>query len=139
MKPKVVFDTNVYISAILFGGAPRICLELARQGKIELYTSRAILLELTGKLRTKFDWHENSICEVLVGISQFAFIVTPRIHVDVINQDPTDNIILEAAQEGKVDYIVSGDKKHILPLKTFKHSKILAPADFLKEITSLHQ
>jgi uncharacterized protein len=133
MKPRVVFDTNIYLSAILFGGPPRMCLELARKGTIKLYTSKAILLELAQKLANKFMWPRKDIHDVIHGIAQFAFIVQPKQRIHVIKVDPSDNIILEAAREAKANYIVSGDKKHILPLKTFEPTRILSPATFLKK------
>lgn len=132
-KPKVVFDTNVYLSAIIFGGTPRLCLDMARNQEIELYTSRAILLELLNKLRDKFFWSENEIKDVLEGLAKFVKLVLPKETLEVITKDLTDNRILEAASEAKVDFIVSGDKKHILPLKEFRGIKIVSPADFIKQ------
>ena len=133
-KPKIVFDTNIYISAIIFGGNPQTCLDLARKGEIELFTSRAILLELAGKLREKFNWSQLEVEDVLVGISRFAKIITPKVKVSVIKEDPSDNRILEAAKEIKAHFIISGDKRHILPLKGFEDTKIVSAADFLKQI-----
>lgn len=130
-KPRVVFDTNIYISAILFGGNPRICLELAREGEIQLVTSRAILLELTTNLREKFNWREEDIAEVIEGIGKFAKVVEPVKRINLIKAAPEDNRILECADEGKADYLISGDKKHILPLKSFKGKKIVTAKQFL--------
>ncbi len=132
-RPKAVFDTNVYLSAILFGGPPRICLELARARDVVLITSRAILLELASTLREKFRWSDKDISAVIVGISKFATIVRPQSKMDVIHEDPDDNRILEAALEGRADFIISGDKRHVLPLKTFEGIRILSAADFLKQ------
>ncbi len=132
MKIKAVFDTNIYISAIVFGGNPRLCLELAREGEIELYTSRAILLEIAGALRRKFQWNEEDIADVIIGISKLANVVVPKTRLNIIRADPSDNKILEAAKEAGVDVIVSGDKKHILPLKKFEGTKIISAAEFLK-------
>ena len=79
MKPKlkVVFDTNVYISALLFGGNPRQCLELARALEIELVCSKAIYLELAEKLQSKFFWEVGAIKELIIGLSKFSTIVLP--------------------------------------------------------------
>ena len=130
-KPSVVFDTNIYISAIIFGGNPRQCLELARSGEIKLIVSKAILLELVEKFRDKFNWPEEDITEVIYGISLFAKIVTPSKKVKIIKADPTDNMFLEAALEANVDYIVSGDKKHLLSLKRFEDIPIISAKEFL--------
>ena len=130
LKLKVVFDTNIYISAIIFGGNPRQCLELARKGEIELFTSRAILLELANKLRVKFLWSDSEIREVIEGIGQFAGLVSPKQRLDLIKDEP-DNRILECALEAKADYIVSGDKKDLLSINKFKSIKIISAKQFL--------
>lgn len=134
MKPKaaVVFDTNIFISAIFFGGNPRTCLELARFGEIKLYTSKSLLLELAQKLNVKFGQNDDEIKEVIEGISKFAKVVEPKTKINLIKADPPDNRVLECALEAKVDYIVSGDKKHILSLKKFKNTLILSSTQFLK-------
>lgn len=134
MKPnlRVVFDTNVFISAIIFGGNPRVCLELAREGKIQLVTSSAILLESAKKLNEKFGWSQEEIEEVIEGIGVFAEIVSPKEHLQIVKKDEADNRILECAAEGKTDFIVSGDKRHLLPLKKFKKIPIVSPAKFVR-------
>ncbi len=132
-KPKAVFDTNIFISAIIFGGNPRTCLELARSGEIELFISRSLLLELAKKLRDKFEWNESEIKEVIIEISEFAEIVEPQIKINLIKKDISDNRVLEVAREAKAEFIISGDRKHILPLKKFEKTKILSAAEFLKQ------
>lgn len=135
-KTRVVFDTNIYISAIVFGGSPRILLEMARSKDIELYTSKAILLELSRKLIEKFDWDTESTSEVISGIGVFANVVSPSKKLHVIKQDDTDNRILECADVSKADFIVSGDKRHILPLKKFGKTRIVTPSEFLASETN---
>lgn len=87
-------------------------------------------MELTEKLREKFGFSEEAITDVLVGLYIFARIAAPRVNIDVIKKDPKDNKILEIAEEVKTDYIVSGDKKHILPLKKYNKTRILTATDF---------
>lgn len=134
MKPriKVVFDTNIFISAIIFGGNPRRCLELARTKEIELVASSAILLELTRKLKEKFSWSASEIIDAIEGLSMFVKIVSPQKRIYKIKKEPADNRILEAALEVNVDYIVSGDKKHLLSLKSFKGIPIINATQFLQ-------
>lgn len=131
VKPSVVFDTNIYISAIIFGGNPRQCLELARGDEIELIVTKAVYLELAEKLRDKFDWAEEDITEAISGISGFAKIVSPQRKVKLIKLDPDDNMILEIVLETKIDYIISGDKKHLLSLKKFERVPIISAKEFL--------
>lgn len=131
MKPKVVFDTNIYISGIIFGGNPRTCLELAREKKVELITSTDILLEIAKKLKDKFKWTNQEIREVIEAIPKFTNIIKPKKRLLIIKADPSDNKILECAQEAKADYIVSGDIKHVLAIKKFEDIKIVSARDFL--------
>lgn len=131
MKLKVVFDTNIYISALIFGGNPRNCLELARHGEAELFTSGVILLEISQKLKNKFKWKDQEVFDVIEGLSKFIKKVTPREKLSVIKADPTDNKILECAKEAKADFIVSGDVKHLLFLKNFGKIKIVNAKQFL--------
>lgn len=131
-KPRVVFDTNIFISAIIFGGNPRRCLELARSGEIELFASRTLLLELSNKLKEKFLWEEYLIKEVIEGILVFTRVVAPSKKVSVVKSDPDDNRVLEVAQEATADYIVSGDKKHLPALEEFEDIPILTATQFLE-------
>lgn len=121
-KIKVVFDANIYLSAIIFGGNPRQCLELAKLRKIELFVSSAILLEVARNLQNKFDWTEEEVKEIIKGVGEFATLVYPQV---VIRK------ILEAAKEAKAEYIISGDKKHLLSLGRFENIKIIGAKDFL--------
>lgn len=130
-KPQVVFDTNIYISAILFGGNPRSCLELARSGDIVLIISKAILVEVAKKLREKFLWEETDITDVIEGLLVFITIINPSQTITIIKEDEPDNRILEAAMEAKADYVVSGDKKHLLSLRKFKAIPIISSKEFL--------
>lgn len=131
LKPKVVFDTNIYISAILFGGNPRQCLELAKEQKFELFISRAILLELANAMSNKFSWSKEEIAELIKSIGVFVKVVKPEIKINVIRESPKDNRILECALAVQADYIVSGDKRHLLSLKKFKNIPIISAKQFL--------
>jgi len=129
-KQKVVFDTNIFISAIIFGGNPRQCLELARKGEIELIGSRAILLELSRKLSDKFLWEDPQVTELIEGLLVFTRLASPKKKIRVIKEE-ADNRILECALEGKANFIVSEDKKHLLSLEKFEGIPIVNSKDFL--------
>lgn len=130
-KFKVVFDTNVYLSAIIFGGNPRKILQLVIDEKIILYSSIEILLEIALKLKNKFKWPTEQINFTIKNISNLAKIVKVKERVDIVKKDPTDNKILEAAIESKADFIITGDN-HLLELKRYKNIKIIQPINFLK-------
>ncbi len=130
MMPRVVFDTNVYISALLTkGGKAEEAYFLAIKGKINLYTSVAILTELAIKLRTKFLWNDDAIKNAVKHIGRGAKVVKPVVKFNILADDP-DNRILECAGQVRADYIVTGDK-HILGLKRFENARISTIAEFL--------
>jgi len=127
---RIVFDTNVYISAFI---SPHSKAEaaflLAVKGKTELYTSVSILTELARKLRDKFLWEEKNIVELLKYISRVATVTKPDIRITLLKDVP-DNRILECARGCNADLIVTGDK-HLLSLKEFEGIGIARIADFL--------
>ena len=130
--PKIVVDTSVYISAILFGGNPEKIRKLSKEKKIELLVSEAIIAEIAKILRKKFDWKSWQISKLIDEIRETAILVIPRQTLSVIKEDEDDNRVLECAVEGKAQYIITGDKRHLLSLKEYQGIKILSPAEFLK-------
>lgn len=133
---KAVFDTNVFISALVFGGIPRNILLLADEGRFELVISKQILAELRGILRTKFRYEKRVLDEVETMLTSVGMVVDPKRKIRRITADPEDNMVLECAVEGEVEYIVSGDK-HLLELKTYRRVKILSPASFYDTIQNI--
>lgn len=130
--PKVVLDTNVLVSALHFGGRPREVLDLARHGHIELVISPFILQETEKVLREKFHWDEPILKLTLSRLKGIATIAEPYHRITLIKQKDADNRILECAVAGGADFLVSGDTKHIVPLKEVQGIRILRPADFLR-------
>jgi putative PIN family toxin of toxin-antitoxin system len=130
-KIKVVIDTNVFISALLFGGNALEIIRLFLKGDIEVYLSPFIIEEVTRILREKFLWEEAKIEKILELIRSKTKEVYPQVKVSIIKSKDEDNRILECALESKVDYLISGDKRHILPLKEFKGIRIVSVSEFL--------
>ncbi|MDD5772087.1 MAG: putative toxin-antitoxin system toxin component, PIN family [bacterium] len=131
---KVVFDSNIFISSIVYGGKPRKVFELVIEGKIELYISKEILEEVEDVLqRPKFKYPSQMIDLVITEIQNISKIVIPRKKINYIKDDPEDNMILECAVGSKADYIVTGDE-HLLNIKKYKNIQILNAADFLGKI-----
>ena len=128
---RVVCDTNVFVSALVFGGKPRRFLEFARK-EFLLVVSEPLLQELRRILTSKFGWTEERVLPVVREIARFAESVAPAIDVRVC-RDPDDDRILEAAIAGKADIIVSGDAD-LLSLKTFRGVEILSVVDFLARL-----
>ncbi|HTZ17597.1 MAG TPA: putative toxin-antitoxin system toxin component, PIN family [Dissulfurispiraceae bacterium] len=132
---KVVFDTNVFISAFISPGSKaEEAYLLAIKGKVELYTSLAILAETAGKLKDKFRWDNEKIEAAVKHISKCATVVKPKVKVQMLADTP-DNRILECAKEAGAHLIVTGDK-HLLGLKEFEGIGITRIAGFLHSIPS---
>ena len=124
-------DTNIYVSALNFGGNPRRLLNLAEAGSIRLATSDAIMAEVAKVLRgKKFQWPETEIEKALGPLARFTESVTPTETLTVITADPPDNRILECAAAAKSDYIVTGDD-HLLRLQQYGNTRIVKVAEFL--------
>ena len=130
---KVVLDTNVLISAIVFGGKPLDVFNSILKGQIRLVISKNILDEMEGVLSgKKFQYPEQIIRSIRNELEDLAEFVTPKKAVKKIKEDPDDNRILECALESGAHLIISGDH-HLLELKHYRNIKILSPSDFLKE------
>jgi len=131
-EPKVVIDTNVFISGLNFTGKPSEILKLFWKGEIRVFISPFILKETEKILREKFEWSEGQVQRILNRIKAKAIEVRPKIKVSVIKEKNDDNRILECAVEGKAQYLISGDERHLLPLKEYQGIRILSPSEFLK-------
>jgi putative PIN family toxin of toxin-antitoxin system len=128
---RVTADSNIYISALNFGGLPDQILDLARSGVIQVAMSQAIVEEVSRVLRDKFGWKEDAIALAQTQISGFTERVEPSMRVDAVKEDPTDNRILECAAAANSDYLVTGDR-HLLKLGRFGSARIVRPAEFLE-------
>lgn len=128
---RVVADTNVYISALMFGGLPGRFLDLALAGKFILLTSQAILDELDEKLRGKFAVSERDATVIRAKLESTAILANADFMLDAVPDDPDDNRVLECAVAGKANYIVSGDR-HLLRISSYEGIMILTVRQFLE-------
>jgi putative PIN family toxin of toxin-antitoxin system len=130
---RIVADTNIYVSALNFGGVPDQVLSLARRGRIEMFTSRQILDEIDDVLRGKFAWPPALAREALTTIGEFAKLVRPHVPVSVVKKDEPDNRVLECALAANAAIVVSGDS-HLRELRSFRGIRIVSPRALLEEI-----
>lgn len=131
-KKKVILDTNILISALGWEGNPRTIFNKVLDGEIELIISFKQLNELLRVMDyLKFKFSEEQKDRFLLILLGVATLVTTTSEVDVIKEDPTDNLILEPVNVIKIDYIISGNE-HLLRLKEFKGAKILSARKFLE-------
>lgn len=130
---RITLDTNVLISSwIVPDGSADQVMYLVRQREVELVLSPFILDELTRVLTQKFGLPAKAVRKAVRRIERFATTVQPEVTIDIIKEKQDDNRILECAVSGKVDYLITGDKKHILPLGSIRGIPIITIAEFLK-------
>ncbi len=131
----IVFDTNIYISALVIpgGNAEKAYLH-AIDGDFELCTSIAILTELAQKLDDKFGWEKHKIAQLITSISNLATVFKTKPWLKVLSDDP-DNRILECAIKAEADFLVTGDK-HLLKLRNYGNFEIIRLSTLL---SILHQ
>lgn len=129
---RVVLDTNVFVSGLLFGGKPGQILSQAREGNLRLLLSAEILEEYIRVLSyPKFDLRAADI-KRMIREELIPFSEPHRIHTVVrfIREDPSDDKFLALAVEGKAEAVISGDR-HLLSAGTFCDIPILSVEDCL--------
>lgn len=137
---KVVIDTNVFVSGYLSKskmGCSSQIISLWRSGKFTLVMSPQILIEIVAKLL------EKNIDETLVE-ELLSTMATSALHIPGAYQstkldavDSSDNMFLAAAYESNAEFIISLDKKSLLPLKHFHGSQIVRPELFVRQFYDL--
>ncbi|HUA86348.1 MAG TPA: putative toxin-antitoxin system toxin component, PIN family [Bryobacteraceae bacterium] len=126
---RAVLDSNVYISAVVFGGNPRAILQLAEHGAIACFTSTRVVEEIEGTLASKFQWSETRIRSV--GRRAWRAARQAQTQIKITDcADPDDNRILECALSACANFMVTGDR-HLLVLNLYRGIPILRPREFL--------
>jgi putative PIN family toxin of toxin-antitoxin system len=135
---KVVFDTNVIVSAALYEKSlPSLLLSLGLEDKVRFFVSPAVLNEYEAVLkRPRFKLGHKEVTELMGKISRKALMVTPTKRLRIIKADEPDNRILECAIKANADFIITGNKRHF-PFEEFKGSKIVTPREFINSISEL--
>jgi putative PIN family toxin of toxin-antitoxin system len=131
---RIVADTNILVSALLFGGPPEQVFLAGLRGEIQLLLSLPLLKEFEKVLKEKFKLSIHLVREIIQEVMDVAEIVEVSSHIRAISYPDEDNRVLECAVDGKADFIVTGDTRHILPLKEYGGIKILSPSEFLKHL-----
>lgn len=129
---KVIIDTNVFISGILFGGNPKKILKTWLAKKIIFCLSPELKAEIIGKLERKFSLQQESLLFLEKTLDTYSKKYIPKQKIKIC-KDPQDNFLLELAEECNANYIISGDK-FVLELKKYKNTHIISPKEFLEII-----
>jgi putative PIN family toxin of toxin-antitoxin system len=136
---RFVLDTNLLVSGVIAVGLPRRLVDGAKAGEFELCTSEVLLAELQGVLsRGKFAARlaqAGLTPEVIVGdLRRIAVVVSPQSAPRVVPTDPDDDHVLAAALTGAADIIASGDKRDLLPLRSYQGIPIVAAREAVERL-----
>lgn len=142
-RPLVVIDTNVYVSATtIYQNSPtRQILEGLRNNQIDVVISEPLLIELAKTLTkprvqkyTGFSPEQVNI--YIESIREIAKVIPGNQKVN-ISPDPDDNMLFSCAIKAEANYIISGDKKHVLVIPEHKGVQTISPRDFVdKHLTT---
>lgn len=132
MPERVVFDTNILISGLLWRGKPYQCLLLARAKIVQAVYCPPMLAELSEKLRRKFKFSENRIQAVLTDIRRYSERVEISGALHVVTADPEDDKFIECALVGDTAFVVSSDH-HLLELGEYQSIRIIPPQQFVSQ------
>ncbi|MGB9430135.1 MAG: putative toxin-antitoxin system toxin component, PIN family [Gammaproteobacteria bacterium] len=127
---KAVYDTNIFISALtLPSGSAEIAMAAAAEGRVRLVISKPLIHEVLDVLARKFSREPEELARVAVFLADLAQIVEPKSRLKVLRDEP-DNRVLECAQAGGADVIVTGDKA-MLSLGEYRGIRIMNLRAFL--------
>ena len=133
---RVVLDTSVWVSALLWEGVPHRLLELSESKSITLCATAETLGELREVLRrpkfaAKLAARRTTVEEVMVGVIRLVEVYPAAAVQGAVSADPDDEIFVACALSAGAAYIISGDQ-HLLDLKQYGATKIVTPREFLE-------
>ncbi len=138
MTPRALCDTNVLVSAFIAGGPPSRIIEAAIDGHIELLLADPVLDELARVLTVKLGFQPRRVREIKAFLIDLASerISAPTRPPEPLTGDPDDDVILTCAVAAGADVLVSGDRRHLLPVSEHRGVRIIAPPALLAELAS---
>jgi putative PIN family toxin of toxin-antitoxin system len=134
MHPIAVFDTNILVSGVGWRGTPYRCLEAARARKVEGLTCWELLDELAEKLTDKLRFSPSQVTDTIADLLSFLRVVRITNTLKVVTAAPEDDKVLECAVLGGATHIVTGNHRHLLPMKSYQGIPIVTAANFLAQL-----
>jgi putative PIN family toxin of toxin-antitoxin system len=131
----VCIDANIYISGIAFGGKPLKVLERALNREFLVVNGPNIIQEVHRNLIGKLGLNKTQVDRFLYDMTEISSILVPS-GINSFIPHKGDNLVLELAVLGGCDILVTGDKKHLLPLRNFQGIVIEPPSAFLSRLDS---
>jgi len=138
---RLTLDTNVLVSAFVSrdGNPARIVDLVLAFPEIKLVLSESILQEfrdvmLRKEVRERFEYSSRGIDAFVQDLRHVSTIIMVKSRFMVVKEDPKDNVVMNTAVDGKVDFVVSGDS-HLQKLTKFRNVRIVSPKQMLRIIT----
>ena len=131
---RVVLDSNIYVSALQFGGVADEVVSAGMDGQYAIIASDLIRREVEETLRRKLNWDEERLALLDAGLWSATIPVSSQPPVEVC-RDPRDNHLLATSREAGADILVSGDKD-VLVLLSFEGTQIVSLRTFADELAS---
>jgi putative PIN family toxin of toxin-antitoxin system len=133
---RVLCDTNVLVSAFIAGGPPSRVIEAAIDGRIDLVLADPVLGELERVLTVKLGVEPERVRELRTLLIDLASkrVDAPMQAPEAITGDPDDDVILACAVVAGVELVVSGDRRHLLPVGEHRGVRIVTPQALLAEL-----
>jgi uncharacterized protein len=133
---RALCDTNVLVSAFIAGGPPSRVIEAAIDGRIEFVLAEPVLDELERVLTTKLGFEQGQAGEVKAFLIELAreLVAAPSRSPEPVTGDRDDDVILACAVAAGADVLVSGDRRHLLPVGKHRGVRIVAPQALLAEL-----
>lgn len=139
---RLVLDTNVVVVGLLWNGPPRRLLELSTSGNIELFTSPVLIQELTStlqyqKFESRIQSFKTSLAALVLQYSTLSTIVLPSTVPRVVLDDSDDDHVIAAAVAARASLIITGDRRHLLPVGSHQGIAIITASEALERIATL--
>ena len=125
---RVVIDTNVYVSALVFGGRPQVAVNHVMARPWQIVTSEPLRDELIATPNMRFGWEMPRVDAALEFLWGTAVWQQPA--EVVASRDPKDDHVLGCARAAEAKLVLTGDKD-LLVLHPFQGIAILTPGAFL--------
>ena len=138
-RPRSVLDTNLLVRGLLTPhGFTGKLLRAAADERFVLVTSELILAEFAAtlsypRIQRYGPFGPKEVDEAILTLRAASEVVPGIYAVDVVRADPKDNPILACALEGNAAYVVTDDRRHLLPMKVYQRVQIVSAVDFLRQ------
>ncbi|MFN8994964.1 MAG: putative toxin-antitoxin system toxin component, PIN family [Pseudomonadota bacterium] len=139
---RLVLDTNIVVAGLLWNGPPRRLLEAAIAGEVELYSSPVLLDELAhtlaySKFDKRIDSFGTSIAALVAQYTALVSLVAPASVPRVVANDADDDHVIAAAVAARAELIVTGDRKHLLPIGSHQGIAIVTAREVVDRVEAI--